>query len=234
MTKPGDHIKRPMNAYMVWSRKERRRIAEECPRMLNSEISKRLGLEWNSLTLDEKQPYVEEAKRLRELHKKDHPDYKYQPKRKPKTSPKLKTPGLNPFMHGYGEMPGIGMPPPTNLCQPMASHMGPMVNMASCPGSCTLPEPPPPYHFSPHYSFVQNISDYKNQCGSHLSLMSRDLPYPSPIGYPSHGASHPVQFVHRSLIPDSGSVVHATSPIDARSGLARHPLDCVVMRPEGY
>lgn len=79
---PVNHIKRPMNAFMVWSQLERRKIVETNPDKHNAEISKLLGRTWKVLTEEDRQPYIDEAERLRLLHQKEYPDYKYKPRKK--------------------------------------------------------------------------------------------------------------------------------------------------------
>ncbi|TNN74672.1 Transcription factor Sox-11-B [Liparis tanakae] len=82
---PTGHIKRPMNAFMVWSQIERRKIMEQAPDMHNAEISKRLGKRWKLLKDVDKIPFIREAERLRLKHMADYPDYKYRPRKKVKS-----------------------------------------------------------------------------------------------------------------------------------------------------
>ena len=61
------------------------------PDVHNAEISKRLGRLWRQLSDDERRPFVEEADRLRVLHGREYPDYKYRPRKRLKPTPLITT-----------------------------------------------------------------------------------------------------------------------------------------------
>ena len=86
-----EHVKRPMNAFMVWAKTERRRLAMTLPGMPNSEVSKILGGLWKRLSDEEKSKYRSESESIRKQHRSEHPDYRYHPRRRAMKSAKQST-----------------------------------------------------------------------------------------------------------------------------------------------
>ena len=88
-----------MNAFILWSQIERRKILnrqDQYATIHNAEISKLLGKRWkNELTDADRQPFIMEAERLRLLHMKEHPDYKYRPRSK-KMTKSIESSGSSP------------------------------------------------------------------------------------------------------------------------------------------
>ena len=196
-----DKVKRPMNAFMVWSRKMRKKIADENPKMHNSEISKRLGTQWKALSDEEKRPYIEEAKKLREAHMKKHPNYKYKPKRK-KQQPIRRFP-MDPYGAFYRPTPHLGMGQPGMATRPS------MYNQSG---------------------YMQRPDGYCGSNG-YYNPVAANASYPGPYGYPpAMSGAPPSPYGHcngaangRTVYPNpssqwTGSSAPVTSPTNGSYG----------------
>ncbi|XP_076333245.1 protein capicua homolog [Tachypleus tridentatus] len=84
-TKEKDHIRRPMNAFMIFSKRHRTRVHQLHPNQDNRTVSKILGEWWYSLGQEEKQQYQNLAFEVKEAHFKAHPEWKWCTKDKKKS-----------------------------------------------------------------------------------------------------------------------------------------------------
>ncbi|XP_073511964.1 protein capicua homolog isoform X2 [Phyllobates terribilis] len=85
-----DHIRRPMNAFMIFSKRHRALVHQRHPNQDNRTVSKILGEWWYALGTKEKQKYHDLAFQVKEAHFKAHPDWKWCNKDRKKSSSDVK------------------------------------------------------------------------------------------------------------------------------------------------
>ena len=72
-----DHIRRPMNAFMIFCKRHRPLLQKQYPNQDNRTISKILGEQWYALSPEQKKQYAMLASEVKEAHFRAHPDWKW-------------------------------------------------------------------------------------------------------------------------------------------------------------
>lgn len=88
--KKDPRIRRPMNAFMIFSKRHRAMVHQQHPNQDNRTVSKILGEWWYALKSDEKLKYHELASEVKEAHFKAHPEWKWCSKDRRKSSSSTK------------------------------------------------------------------------------------------------------------------------------------------------
>ncbi|XP_055715349.1 uncharacterized protein LOC129809512 isoform X7 [Phlebotomus papatasi] len=88
--KEGTKIRRPMNAFMIFSKRHRALVHQKHPNQDNRTVSKILGEWWYALGPDEKGKYHDLATEVKEAHFKAHPEWKWCSKDRRKSSSSTK------------------------------------------------------------------------------------------------------------------------------------------------
>merc|ERR1719192_1663142 len=68
--------KRPPNAYMLFANANRARVREENPDLKITEVAKKLGDSWKTIPQEEKQTFLDKAKRLKQEYNEKYPKEK--------------------------------------------------------------------------------------------------------------------------------------------------------------
>ena len=86
-----DKIRRPMNAFMIFSKRHRPLVHQKHPNQDNRTVSKILGEWWYALGPEEKQKYHDLAHQVKEAHFRAHPQWKWCSKERRKSSSSAKS-----------------------------------------------------------------------------------------------------------------------------------------------
>ncbi|XP_064463911.1 protein pangolin, isoforms A/H/I/S-like isoform X1 [Ornithodoros turicata] len=70
-----NHVKKPLNAFMLYMKEMRAKVVAECTLKESAAINQILGRRWHSLSREEQSKYYEMARKERQLHMQLHPGW---------------------------------------------------------------------------------------------------------------------------------------------------------------
>ncbi|KAG7476335.1 hypothetical protein MATL_G00081700 [Megalops atlanticus] len=201
------HIKKPLNAFMLYMKEMRAKVVAECTLKESAAINQILGRKWHSLSREEQAKYYELARKERQLHSQLYPGWSARDnygKRK-KRKRENKQPDFTPEESLMSQSKKLCLPylPTEKTCDSPASSHGSMLDSPATPSAALAsPAAPAPTH---------------SEQAQPLSLTTRPegrahphFPLPSKAAGSASGPTHPSISLH------IGSSSSQTTPLLSR------------------
>ncbi|KAI0033882.1 hypothetical protein K488DRAFT_69556 [Vararia minispora EC-137] len=240
---PDGSPRRPMNAFMIFARRRRPQVSAANQTMRTGEISKILSREWATMPMSEKEFYLEQAKRLKDIFNAKYPDYVYRrrpnnSRRKPKGSGTLcpVDPSDDSSDTATAGTHGYDWPSPPDLADELPS-------VQPTPPSRPSAYPPPAAdYYTPRLHDARAVDLLSHPSShAHSPSTSPSTTY-SPYVYPPPSAADSVQSpwstAHHPNTHHRTSSAHATSwpppaqpPASAYALRAQRSLTALQTRP---
>ncbi|XP_041116684.1 transcription factor 7-like 2 isoform X17 [Polyodon spathula] len=223
------HIKKPLNAFMLYMKEMRAKVVAECTLKESAAINQILGRRWHALTREEQAKYYELARKERQLHMQLYPGWSardnYGKKKKRKRD---KQQGEANEHREYFPNPCLSLPPITDLSAPKKCRArfgldqqnnwcGPCRRKKKCiryiqgEGSCASPP-----------SSDGSLLDSPPSSPSLLASPSQDSKPQTEQMHPLSLTMKPDSLAHLSMPPSLARLENSASKTGTQNGALEH------------
>ncbi|KAI3372419.1 hypothetical protein L3Q82_022898 [Scortum barcoo] len=222
------HIKKPLNAFMLYMKEMRAKVVAECTLKESAAINQILGRRWHSLSREEQAKYYELARKERQLHSQLYPgwsardNYGKRKKRKRDNKPDSKPEDFSI----RNKKQCVQYLPSEKMCDSPASSHGSMLDSPATPSAALAsPAAPAATHSEQAQPLSLTTTKPEGRMHHHFSLLPGrlldphpPLPPPPPPPHPPPNPPSPSQ-----LVLQVASRAHPSSPVLPIPFTSLHP-----------
>ncbi|XP_072773878.1 transcription factor 7-like 1 isoform X1 [Taeniopygia guttata] len=227
------HIKKPLNAFMLYMKEMRAKVVAECTLKESAAINQILGRRWHSLSREEQAKYYELARKERQLHSQLYPtwsardNYGKKKKRKREKLAQQQSQDTDGSLPSRSKKPCVPYLPAEKPCASPASSHGSMLDSPATP-SAALASPAAPA--ATHSEQAQPLSlTTKPEARAQLAVLASKASSSSSSSSSSCGLGSPPSLLSRAVPFASASpaALLASPPGSVPPALQTQPLSLV-------